>query len=114
MMKAEHVVAFVAVVAFSLGVFVCAVWGITITETRVDCIPELVGRLHDTDDPNVKRTALYATCTTYDGTHQVVRPQREYDVTNRLTTQQKNQLTALLNALPTFVSTNEAIPTPVP
>lgn len=89
-------------------------FALVITERRVDCDRELVGRLHETEQAGVYRTALYVTCTTYDDQGHVIRAQREYDVTNRLTTQQRNALTTLLNQIPTFVAQNEAIPTPTP
>lgn len=85
-----------------------------ITERHVECTRELVGRLHETEQAGIFRTALYVTCTTYDDQRNIVRPQREYDVTNRLTTQQRNALTTLLNEIPSFVAKNEAIPTPTP
>lgn len=105
----------ISVVAFSCVLdLVDRGHAITITEHHVGCERELVGRLHETEQPGVFRTALYVSCTTYDNAGNVVRQQRQYDVTNRLTTQQKNALTTLLNQIPTFVAQNEAIPTPTP
>ena len=89
-------------------------YAITITETVVMCEPELIARLHETDRPDVFRTALYVNCTTFSGDQQIVRPQREYDITNRLTPQQLQGLTTLLRKTREFVSINEVIPTPQP
>jgi hypothetical protein len=91
-----------------------AAFALVITERRVDCSKELVGRLHETNQEGVFRTALYVTCTTYDDNGNIVRAQREYDVTNRLSPQQLSALTNLLNQVPTLVAQNEAIPTPTP
>lgn len=79
----------------------------TLTEASIKCDQQLGAELDVTGQPHV-----YAQCTTFDAAGGQLRASRTYDVTNKLTAQQKSGVQTILQSLTAFAAGIAAVPTP--
>lgn len=81
----------------------------SLTEAGFQCDKRLVAELEDDGTAHVT-----VQCVTFDASGAPLRSLRGYDVTNRLTAQQRAAVLLLLQQIPTIAANQLVIPTPAP
>lgn len=91
-----------------LFLFAASAEAATLTEAKIACASELYANMDD-GAPHV-----FVACQTLDAQGNVIRSQRQIDITARLTAQQRAGILAILQSLPGNAAAAVGIPTPNP